>query len=236
VKPPIAISRSTVRILVSASLLLASIAISQQDNTPNDDEKKAIAAAKLLKAKATVDPTLPAEARVAVKLDGVNDAILGVLAKYPQIGSIQALESAATTKGYTALHNLPNLRRLILNKSKVTDKSLAVIVGCKELRELTIPESTVTDAGLASLTKLPRLEGLNLSDAAKVTDKGMATIKTLERLEVLHLDKTSITDQGLLELQPLEGLRSLSVGGSKVTQAAAEKFPELMPNLRVVRR
>ena len=219
-------------------LSLASVlTIRGADDTPNDSEKKAIAALKFLKAKTTIDTTLHPEARVAIKLETANDVALVALDKHPEIGSIQALDGTlCTTKGFTALHALPHLRRFVLNKSGVTDKELNAIVGCKEIRELVIPESTVTDAGLPDLTKLTRLEALDLSDAVKITDKGMAVVKTMERLETLHLNKTSITDKGLLELKPLEGLRALSVGGTKVTQAAAEKFPDEMPNLRVVRR
>jgi hypothetical protein len=210
----------------------------QQDDAPNDNEKKALAALKKYKgAKAGIDVNLHAEARVTVKMDTATDAVLADIAKHPEIGSFQALDgSACTVKGFTLLQNLPHLRRLTLNKSGVTDKELVPIAGCKELRELVIPESTLTDAGLAEVEKLPLLVKLDVSDAAKVTDKGLAHIVKLERLEELFLNKTSITDKGLMELRPLEGLRSLSVGGTKVTQAAAEKFPDLMPNLRVVRR
>ncbi len=216
-------------------LFFAAVALAQ--DTPSDNEKKAIAAAKKYKAKTTIDSRLHPEARVTVKLDTANDAILADLAKHPEIGSFQALDgSPCTVKGFMAIQGLPNLRRLILNKSGVSDKELAVIAGCKELRELVLPESTITDAGLANLEKLPLLVKLDVSDAAKVTDKGIATIVKLERLEELHMNKTSITDKGMLELKPLEGLRALSVGGTKVTQAAAEKFPDMMPNLRVVRR
>ena len=63
-----------------------------------------------------------------------------------------------------------------------------------------------------------------------------SAVKTLERLEGLHLNRTGITDKGLTELKGLEGLRALSVGGTKVTALAADKFPDEMPNLRVVRR
>ena len=206
------------------------------DGTPTDAEQQAMTAARLLQGKAVIDPNLHPDARVAVKFDTATDATITALAKHPQIGSIQALDGTkCTEKGLATLKRLPHLRRLVLNKSGVTDKRLAVIAGCKQLRALVIPESTVTDAGLAVLPKLTRLQGLDLSDDPKITDKGMAHVKTLERLEVLYLNKTSITDKGLFELKPLEGLRSLSVGGSKVTAAAAEKFPEEMPNLRVVR-
>lgn len=206
------------------------------DDTPTDAEQQAMTAAKLLQGKAAIDPDLHPDARVSVKFETLSDAPLVTLAKYPQVGSIQALDGTkCTEKGLAALKGLPHLRRLVLNKSGVTDKELAAIAECKQLRALVIPESTVTDAGLAVLPKLPRLQGLDLSDNPKISDKGMAHVKTLERLEVLYLNKTSITDKGLFELKPLEGLRSLSVGGSKVTAAAAEKFPEEMPNLRVVR-
>jgi len=207
---------------------------------PADDaseEEDAIRAATRWKGKARIDEKLPAAARVAVKFESLNDAALAALAKQPRIGSIQAFDGTrCTVKGLTTLQALPNLQRLVLNKSGVTDKGLAAIAGCKELRELTIPVSTITDGGLAALTKLMRLEALDLSDDAKITDKGMAQIQLLVRLEKLHLSNTAITDKALLELKPLEGLLSLSVMGTKVTASAAERFIEEMPNLRVVRR
>jgi Leucine-rich repeat (LRR) protein len=207
------------------------------DDTPSADEKKLIAEMKKLKAKASIDSNLPMSARVAVKFDTLNDALLATLAKQPLIGSIQGFDgTACTVKGFTQLQNLPGLRRLVLNKSGVTDKEIAAIAGCTGLRELVIPESTLTDAGLPDLLKLSKLEALDLSDNAKITDKSIAQLIKLERLEVLRLNKTGITDKGLMELKPLEGLRELSVGGSKVSQAAADKFVDEMPNLRVVRR
>ncbi len=225
------------RIALFALLGFAAFVVAQPDETPSDGEMKAIAAAKRYKAKTSIDSRLHPEARVVVKLDTANDAVLVDLAKHPEIGSIQAFDGTfVTPRGFAALKGLPHLRRFTMNKSGVTDKELAPIAGCKELRELVLPESLITDAGLVEVAKLTKLETLDVSDAVKVTDKGMAHIVKLERLETLRLNKTSITDKGLLELKPLEALRSLSVGGSKVTQTAAEKFPEFMPNLRVVRR
>jgi hypothetical protein len=223
--------------LVLATGLSSFCLLAAADDKPTADEQKAITAAKLLKAKTSIDDTLHVDARVTVKFDFANDALLATLAKYPQIGSIQSFDGTkCTAKGYALLQGMPHLRRLTLNKSGVTDKTLVAIAGCKQLRELVIPESTLTDAGLAELTKLTRLETLDISDAVKVTDKGMAVIKQLERLEDLRLNKTSITDKGLMELQPLEGLRALSVGGTRISTEAAEKFVEEMPNLRVIRR
>jgi len=225
------------RALFASLAFVATVSLVQSQDKATADEQKALTAVKLLKGKSSIDDALHVEARVTARFDAANDALLATLAKYPQIGSIQILDaSLCTTKGVTLLQGLPHLRRLTFNRSGVTDKELAALVGCKELRELVIPESKLTDAGLGELTKLTRLEVLDISDAVKVTDKGMATIKQLERLEDLRLNKTSITDKGLLELKPLEALRALSVGGTKVSMEAAEKFAEEMPNLRVVRR
>jgi hypothetical protein len=204
---------------------------------PTADEQKVIDAARAFQGKAVVDPGLHPDARMAVKFESVTDTVLISLSKRPQVGAIQALDGLkCTEKGFTALANLPYLRRLVLNQSRVSNKGLAAIGGCKQLRVLVIPESVVTDDGLAALKRLTRLETLNLSDNPKITDKGLAHVLPLERLEVLYLNKTGITDKGLFGLKPLEGLRSLSVIGTKVSASAAEKFPDEMPNLRVVRR
>jgi hypothetical protein len=224
------------RIAFVIVLILGSAAVAAQPGE-TADEKATVAAAVKLGGKGSVDPDLPKEARVAVKFDTATDATLAALKKHPNVGSVQALDGThCTEKGFAALAELPHLRRLILNRSGVSDKELAVIVGCKELRELIIPSSQVTDTGLMHLSKLPRLEALDLSDNPRITDKGMPQIATLERLERLYLGKTSITDKGLFELKPLEGLRDLHVAGTKITANAAEKFADEMPNLRVVRR
>jgi Leucine-rich repeat (LRR) protein len=204
---------------------------------PTAEEKAAMAAVMKLGGKTAIDPELPAGSRVTAKFDTATDATLKSLSKHPEIGSIQALEGrGCTEKGFKALHDLPNLRRLTLNVSGISDKELEVIVECKNLRELIIPASGVTDAGTAVLAKLPRLEALDLSENPRITDKAMTAIAGLERLERLFLGKTGLTDKGLMELKPLEGLRDLHVAGTKVTANAAEKFADEMPNLRVVRR
>src|SRR5438105_1241570 len=224
------------RVALGFALAFGSVVVAARPDETTD-EKATIAALTKLGGKASVDPELPKQARVAVKFDTATDATFMALKKHPSVGALQALDGTrCTERGFAALAELPHLRRLTLNRSGVTDKELAVIVGCKELRELIIPSSQVTDAGLMHLSKLPRLEALDLSDNPRITDKGMPQIATLERLERLYLGKTAITDKGLFELKPLEGLRDLHVGGTKVTAGAAEKFADEMPNLRVVRR
>ncbi|HEX4606797.1 MAG TPA: hypothetical protein VH092_01205 [Urbifossiella sp.] len=220
-----------------AAALLAAAAVVAQPDQPTASEQAALKVAQQTKGVGGIDPTLAPGARVSIKYPAAGDGALAALAKQPPVGAIQILDATAcSAKGFAALKALPNLRKLVLNKSGVSDKELAEIANCGQLRVLIIPESHVTDAGLAALEKLNRLETLDLSDNPKLTDKAAGHIKGLLRLEALFLNKTGLTDKGLAELRPLEGLRDMTVAGTKVTAKAAEAFADEMPNLRVVRR
>jgi hypothetical protein len=204
---------------------------------PTDDEKKVIDHIVKSGGKAEIDPKLPAAGRVSAKFEAATDAVLASLKKSPSLGAIDIYDATrCTDKGFAALKDLPNLRKLTLGKSEMTPARVNAIAQYKELRVLYLSGSGLTDTELVSLKKLTFLEALDISDNPQVTDRGMASVKTLERLQVLYLAKTSITDKGLFELKVLDGLRSLYVGGTKVTADAAEKFADEMPNLRAVRR
>jgi hypothetical protein len=212
------------------------IAVATAADTPTKEEKAAIDISAKWGGKATLESRFSTEARVSVKFETLTDAILIGLKKYPHIGGVDTFDATrCSEKGFTALKDLPNLRKLVIRKANLTPAGIAAIGECKELRHLSLVGCGVTDAELASLKNLTMLDYLTLSDNPKITDKGMATVKGFDRLRTLHLTNTSISDTGLMELKVLDGLRNLSVGGTKVTQEMAEKFPDDMPNLRVVR-
>jgi hypothetical protein len=218
-------------------LALAGAMAAVADEKPTAEEQAAINSLSKSGGKGSLDPRLPAEARVLAKFDAVSDAVLKGLKKYPQIGGVDTFDaSTCTDKGFSALKELPHLHKLVLGKAKLTPAGVAAIGQCKELRYLALVNSGLTDNGLTSLNKLTMLEHLTLSENPKITDQGMITVKGFDRLQVLYLSKTSITDGGLMHLKVLDGLRTLSVGETKVTAEAAEKFAEDMPNLRSVRR
>lgn len=217
-------------------VVLTSITAAAVDK-PTTEEKAAIDYVTRVGGKATLDSGLSPEARVSAKFEAVSDAILNSLKKYSRIGAIETFDaSRCTEKGFAALKELPHLRKLVLGKAALTPAAINAIAQCTELRTLAMVNAGVTDAELAALKPLTLLEHLTLSNNSRVTDKGMAAIKGFDRLQALYLSNTSITDKGLMELKALDGLRILHVGGSGVTADAAEKFPDDMPNLRVVRR
>jgi hypothetical protein len=204
---------------------------------PTDDEKKAMALVAQSGGKAEIDLRLSTDARVFAKFDSATDGVFIGLKKAPQIGALDVFDATrCTEKGFAALKDLPNLRKLTLGKSEMSGPRVAAIAQSKELRVLFLAGSGLTDTELAALKKLTRLEALDISDNPLVTDKGMASIKALDRLQILYLGKTSLTDKGLMELKVLDGLCTLNVVGTKVTGEAADQFVDEMPNLRVIRR
>jgi hypothetical protein len=205
--------------------------------TPTAEEKAAMDYVAKAGGSATLDPKLAANARVSAKFETLSDAILAGLKKYPHIGGVEAFDaSPCTFKGFAALKELPSLQKLVIGKGALTAAAAAAIGQCKELRHLGLQSCNLTDAQLEQLKPLKLLVHLTLSDNPKVTDKGMQTVKEFDRLQVLYLSKTGLTDRGLMELKGLDGLRTFGVTGTAVTQEAAEKFADDMPNLRAVRR
>ena len=224
------------RIVLAAILLSSPIALSQ-DATPTAEEKKAIDAVEKAGGKASIDPKLAAEARVAAKFEALTDKDMIAVAHLKVVGSIDALDATkCTEKGFAALKSLPHLRRFVLAKSDLTPLRAQAIGQYKELRYLGLVDSGLTNVELAGLKSLTRLEHLSLSENPKITDTGMQTVKSFERLRDLYLANTAITDKGLAELRGLDGLRTLNLANTKVTADACDKFVDMMPNLRGIRR
>jgi hypothetical protein len=220
------------------TLGLTALTLAQPVNkTPTEDEKKAIALVVQSGGKAEIDVRLSPDARVSAKFESATDGVLAGLKKAPQIGALDVFDATrCTDKGFAALKDLPNLRKLTLGKSDMSTGRTAALAQCRELRVLYLAGSGLTDAELVPLKKLTRLEALDVSDNPFVTDRGMASIKALDRLRMLYLGKTGLTDKGLQELKVLDALHSLNVVGTKVTGEAADAFADEMPNLRAVRR
>jgi len=187
--------------------------------------------------KATIDPKLAPTARIAAKFEAITDTTLIALARQPKLGAIDAFDATkCTDKGYSALKSLPHLRRFVLNKSDLNPSRINSIGQYKELRYLGLVDAGLTNIEITGLKSLKLLEHLSLSENPKLNDAAMQTVKQLERLRELHLSNTAITDKGLAELSGLDGLRTLNLTNTKVTADACDKFVDMMPNLRGIRR
>jgi hypothetical protein len=124
------------------------------------------------------------------------------------------------------VNELPYLKLLLLDRTRLTDAGLEHIKGLRELEVVYLDGTQVTDAGLEHIHDLPRLRYLDL-DSTRITGVGFRHLKDLPRLQDLGLDNTDITDEALVHFKALPELRDLSLSGTKVTDAG-------MPHLKAL--
>jgi len=145
------------------------------------------------------------------------------------------------------LADLTHLRPLqTLNLSqcgKITDAGMQDVAAIAELKELMLgtaenPGARITDAGLEPLTRLRRLELLDLSQCGRITDEGLKHVARIPALKELHLDGglepgPRVGDAGLEALASLPRLTELTLAGSTITDAGLPALRD-MPSLEIL--
>ena len=171
------------------------------------------------------------------ELDVNDDAVSGLVSKFPSIKILSVTDADITDKLFEKLPKMPrlinlsarnvpitgaslkqftkfpNLQFVILTETLIKDDDCALLLACPNLFEVQLQRTQITDKGLAILGKLPKLKDLNLSHT-KVTASGLATMpkKTIETICLFHVD---VGDEGLAELGKFDRLRSIILRGFK---------------------
>jgi Leucine-rich repeat (LRR) protein len=139
----------------------------------------------------------------------------------------------------------------------VIAQGMEELVELRSLRRLVAPRN-LTESGLKAISRLPRLEDLDLSElklpsekflaplqncgslrrldleGVGLSDRSLLYLKSLNNIQELNLDGNSITDDGLATLTQLNTLRVLHLGGnSQITNAGVAKLKKLS-ELRVL--
>jgi Leucine-rich repeat (LRR) protein len=152
------------------------------------------------------------------------------------VGQLTGLESLTywgakvTDTGLKEIAGLKNLKYLNLSFANITDDGLKHLHGLANLADLDLVATPVTGATLDGFAGLTRIDLLN----TKVTDAGMRGISRLEKLESLNLQGTKITDAGLKELKGMKRLTELSLpknvsaeGLKEITHLTTIKYLDL---------
>ena len=169
----------------------------------------------------------------------VTDETLATIARLPEIKGV-TISSApkATDGGLAHFAGMHNLEGLTLFSEQMTGSGLEHLTGLKRLKKLWA-SGWITDASLEHVSKLERLEFLNIDGVAQITDKGLAPIAKLTNLRDLRLgsdvqrDYMTIADEGLVNLYGLKNLGSLNLSTSEVTQAGIDNLKKVLPNCRI---
>ena len=127
------------------------------------------------------------------------------------------------------------LRALKVGGNNLTDAHLASVATVKSLQTLTFRTlgfTKFTDAGLAPLANLTNLRELRINGSVKVTDAGMVHLTKLNRLEKIDLGRTRISSAATASLGKLPALQELEVVGSGFGPDGIQALRKLNPKVR----
>jgi serine/threonine protein kinase len=118
---------------------------------------------------------------------------------------------------------------------QISDSGLLRLTRLPGLRHLNLYGcGSLTDAGLAPLSKLTHLTRLDLTRCSGLTDAALVPVGELPALEHLSLGGCEwITDSGLVHLARAKTLKTVSVRGTQVTDAGAERLKRAVPGCAV---
>ena len=115
---------------------------------------------------------------------------------------------------------------LKLREAKVKKGDLETLSKLEKLETLDLSRSTLTDKQMQGLSSFSSLKSLNLH-STKITGSGLAHLRMKVLLESLDLGSTRIDDSSLRVCKTLNNLRQLKLRGCKITDKGLVELQEL---------
>lgn len=116
---------------------------------------------------------------------------------------------------------------------RITDLGLAKLTKLKKLQRLDVSGSEITPAGLKQLEGLTQLRALSLWNCKALDDSAATGLAALPNLTKLDLSYTNVGDQALASLAGLPHLRELYLTDTRVTSTGFESFHKRDPKCQV---
>ena len=150
----------------------------------------------------TISPAIPVADRGILDALNRQDVIIQPVAEGANALSVNFVNRRSVTPDILSQLNgiAAQVVELRLSGLDLTDDQLALLKPMPQLRRLLIDRTKITDAGLSDMQRFPALESLNLYGTA-VTDKGIGLLTGCSRLKHLYLWQTKATDVGIRTLK-----------------------------------
>lgn len=132
------------------------------------------------------------------------------------------------------LRHFENINHLYLGNSHVTDAGATELSRLARLEGLDLHGSQISNAGMAQLCQLTQLEWLDVSETS-ISDSGLVFLSGMQHLEYLDISGTQVTDDGLMHLCRMSRLKHLFVEGTRVSHAGVASLEKSLPEVEVVR-
>ena len=137
-----------------------------------------------------------------------------------------AIDQLRKLGGELDLDDAGHARIVELVKSRATDSDLDLLSRLPRLESLDITGGNVTDAGLKHLRRLKGLQRLYLNDLP-ITNSALAAIADLTQLDVLSLRNTKIDDEAMAHLKKLSALSVLNLAKTGISNKALRQIQGL---------
>ena len=103
------------------------------------------------------------------------------------------------------------------NKNKnIRDSHLKFIGSLKEITDLSLEETQITEEGIRYISKLPKLEWLNLYKT-KINNRSLKEIAEKKSPKILPIGSTNVTDEDMTHLVTMTQLEYLGLRGNFIT-------------------
>lgn len=121
------------------------------------------------------------------------------------------------------LANMPRLKSLGVERTKITDGGAGSLARCKNLRSLNLSGCHVTDQAVGALSESLSLTGINL-DHTLVTGESLRYLSKMQSIQTISIWGRPVSDADLKPLANCPALYCLDLSGTKIT---ADALPEL---------
>ena len=148
------------------------------------------------------------------------------LRQLPNLRELKAENTRVSDRGLKALAGLRRLEILEIQGGHLTNECLAVVKALNALNWLRLEDLEIESDGLRSIRKLPQIQTLHLPNTS-VNDRALAHIGTLTNLQWLDLSDTNVTGKRLHELESLKNLDWINLSDTAVDNAALEYLGQL---------
>lgn len=134
---------------------------------------------------------------------------------------------------FADLAQLKKLKYLSANNNMLNRKACTYIAQMPALLHLELARTQLVDADLFAISKLSKLETLNINSNSAFTTKGFLALKSLKRLEALLVQNTAMKVSDLLALKGLP-LHMIWLPALKVRASEMQQLHKAFPNCQIL--
>lgn len=154
----------------------------------------------------------------------LSDANLEYLKDCSNLSYLGMCHTMVEGDGLARLKHLSKLKTLHLSCNSLDENKLAALQNFPELARLQIQAGGIGDQGLLYISKSRNLVSLELDRNKKITDQGIEYLTRLPKLQLLNISGSTVTSKCFASLKKMKSLRHLCISSPNLSEAELAKL------------